>query len=158
MNRRRVLAAAFGIGLTVGGASAASMTDLAVRSGPKPGALTVLNGSVRVHRLWTAVSVEGRAADGRWKALSTEMNLVRACDADGAVRPLRPVTPLPPPPAHTPPPWQGTSCSGQCNRHCRIDFPWGPGPFRFKVMDADSGLPIYSAPFRMPANAPGPPI
>lgn len=144
--------------LTLLGLSAAtSPPALVVRAGPAPGAIAVTNTTTVPQRVSTTVIVEGRAANGGWKPVQTELHLVRACDPEGTVRPLPAFVLIPARSAIRPPPWLGNLCHGQCNLHCRMDLPWGRGPFRFRLSDG-AGRAVYSNIFVMPAVAPGPPL
>lgn len=116
------------------------------------GILVVTNPTAAPIRLAGAVGVEG--FDGRqWKPLITEINLVAACPIDGVVRPVPAMT-LRPGQTFSPPPWQGWSCRGQCETHCRSNVYWGAGPFRFRVTEV-SGRSAVTNRFRMPARPSG---
>ena len=119
-----------------------------LRAGGHWGHLTVTNTGTNPVFLRAGVVVES-LADGVWRPLATEMNLVAACDPDGVVRQLPDHVALPAGASLTPPPWRGWSCNGQCERHCRNNTYWGTGPFRFRIL-AQDGRSSASAPFAMP--------
>lgn len=61
-----------------------------------------------------------------------------ACVRLGAGAVLRPV------------PWQGLSCSAQCNGTCRANAWLGPGTFRLAVRSCDGGAVTVGPPFELP--------
>lgn len=121
---------------------------ISLQAGGHWGHLTITNNSPMSVSLKSVVLVEALSA-GRWHPVVTEMNLVSACDPDGVVRPLKNDVELKARASLTPPPWRGWSCNGQCERHCRTNTYWGPGPFRFSVVTSD-GRSFSSDPFKMP--------
>jgi len=52
-----------------------------------------------------------------------------------------------------PAPWNGYSCSGQCNVHCKKNVYLGSGPFRLTVLSCDRKARFHSATFHLPATA-----
>lgn len=140
------LTAAVLTGSTFAGAVGVPGLKIVARDG---GTLLVVNPTTDPIRLNGAVVVEGLHGQA-WEPLSTEMNLIGSCPANG-VAVTRPAVVLAAGQKLTPPRWRGWSCAGQCNAHCRSNLYWGSGPFRFRLTGA-TGAVFLTNSFRMPAQ------
>ena len=109
-------------------------------------------------RLEVAAAVERKLADGNWAAipnldLGAGYRLVEQCEP-GALPPPAPdvgaCVELDAGKTFHPVPFEGLSCSAQCNHICRANGWEGPGTFRFVVRECGSAAAFAGPPFELP--------
>lgn len=129
----------------------------AVPSGPSPIVITNLaSGEFQLDarasiEVATTATLERRSEDGGWEALQEldlgqGYRLVETCPPNGAPAcvSLTPGMPL------FPVPWQGFSCSAQCNGACRANVWEGEGTFHLVVRACDGSTSTTGPSFTLP--------
>lgn len=130
----------------------AAPRTIVVKNLGRPGELAVENrGAAR--RLRSSVAVE-RRLDNAWQVMGNMLDMVETCDRS---RPEEACTDLRAGAVLTLVPWNGMSCSGQCNEACNLNSYVGPGTFRFVVRSCDGKQRWEGPAFVLPAEPPLPP-
>ncbi|QYE33266.1 hypothetical protein KZX46_00140 (plasmid) [Polymorphobacter sp. PAMC 29334] len=131
-------------------AAAAQPPGLTLAGGARPGSLNIANrggGPVTIAR---AIGVERRDRDG-WTAVHTEFNAVSSCPIPGRpVLAAKAAVSIPAGGNLKVVPWQGYTCSGQCENACMADIYLGPGTFRFVATVLPMGDRVTGLNFAMP--------
>ena len=111
--------------------AAAAPAGLVLAGGAPPGSLILANRSAGPIMIARAIGVERR--DGTsWTAVRTEFNAVSSCPMPGRPAPApTSVVSIPTGRSLKVVPWQGYTCSGQCEAACMANLYLGPGTFRF---------------------------
>ncbi len=131
-------------------AAAAPPTSLTLAGGARPGSLTIANRGTAPVTIARAIGVERRDRDG-WTAVHTEFNAVSSCPIPG--RPVlapKAVVSIPAGGSLKVVPWQGYTCSGQCENACMADVYLGPGTFRFVATALPMRERVPGSNFAMP--------
>lgn len=125
--------------------AAADGSVVTVRNLAQPGAFAIDNRGDEAVDLATEVIVE-REIDGRW----TQANIRFLDLTESCAEPLPACRQLAAGASLTPLPWNGYTCSGQCQRSCRSNRYAGPGTFRIVVHRCDRKERYLSSGFTMP--------
>jgi hypothetical protein len=110
-----------------------------------PGGLRLVNPGSAPVTIEATIAVE-RLWEQAWIPVVTEFYAVSRCDGlnTPAQLEIAPATKL------EVVPWQGFSCSGQCNKICDKNVYKGPGTFRFVVTTVPVGERLVSPAFALP--------
>lgn len=117
--------------------------------GKVPGGLTIANTSSGPLIIERAIAVQQRTNAG-WRPIITEFNAVSECRPEPSTAPVR----LEPAARIAIAPWQGYSCSGQCEATCRGNISYAPGTYRFVVKVLPDRIDVVSSSFDLPATRP----
>jgi len=119
---------------------------LLLKTGVKPGSLTVRNESDLSVEVERALGIEMKSND-RWTPIAADFELISNCaQARQESQHIR----IPAKTSISVVAWTGFSCSGQCAGPCRANVAYGPGTYRFVATLTAGNEHIYSDPFELP--------
>jgi hypothetical protein len=121
------------------------MAQLRLELVDPPGGLRLVNPGSTPVTIEATIAVE-RLWEQAWIPVVTEFHAVSRCNGlnTPAQSEIAPATKL------EVVPWQGFSCSGQCNKICDKNVYNGPGTFRFVVTTVPAGERLVSPAFVLP--------